>query len=80
MAICVNCNRTFVEEYPEQEYCSVCSPGDFMVIYQPHPAGPHLPDRVIGDAVVLITDRTTSIAKIVYARNVVHRGDAIALR
>jgi hypothetical protein len=56
------------------------APGDFLVIYRPHPQRRLFPHTVLGDAVVLMANRDTALTKIMYSRNFVQPGDSVVLR
>jgi len=55
-------------------------PGDLLTVYRPNSAGNLLPDRILGDAVVLTVEPRSATVKIVYSRDAIRPGDQVALR
>jgi hypothetical protein len=54
------------------------SPGDLFTIYRPTPS--EIPPLMIGELAVLSVGETTSLAKILDSRQVVHVGDRLSPR
>src|SRR5262249_351834 len=55
-------------------------PGDFLVVYRENPAGPTFPPSILGDAVVLLTDRDTPTAKTLFSHTDMRLGDHVRMR